>query len=215
MNPFMRINRSVCAYLRTYQSIHGCFFHTTPFSCRHDSRNRTAHDSGHIAVSGIQVRDSLPSGKQRPRRPARHQSASGRAPLVMMVSILVPSPAGPPAISSSSRPGRAASRHPPPSHTRHRRCIRSGKAAALRDADADRCHTTRRYRKKSPAGSPCARKNRSARRPDISAPPHLKQAAGIARHHGKTLPVAVMEKTVSPPAKRAAGIQTNRKDHSV
>ena len=83
----MRINGSVCAYLRTYRSIHGCFFHTTPFSCRHDSRNRTAHDSGHIAVSGIQVRDSLPSGKQRPRRPARHQSASGRAPLVMIVSI--------------------------------------------------------------------------------------------------------------------------------
>ena len=71
----MRINGSVCAYLRTYRSIHGCFFHTTPFSHRHDSRNRTAHDSGHIAVSGIQVRDSLPSGKQRPRRPARHNIA--------------------------------------------------------------------------------------------------------------------------------------------
>ncbi len=54
MDPFMRINGSVCAYLRTYRSIHGCFFHTTPFSCRHDSRNRTAHDSEHIAVSGIQ-----------------------------------------------------------------------------------------------------------------------------------------------------------------
>ena len=47
-------NGSVYAYLRTYRSIHGCFFHTTPFSCRHDSRNRTAHDSGHIAVSGTQ-----------------------------------------------------------------------------------------------------------------------------------------------------------------
>ncbi len=217
MNPFMRINGSVCAYLRTYRSIHGCFFHTTPFSHRHDSCNRTAHDSGHIAVSGIQSGiHFLPANSVPAALPATiSQSASGRAPLVMMVSIPAPSPAGPPAISSSSRPDCAASRHPPPSHTRHRRCIRSGKAAALRDADADRCHTTHRYRKKSPAGSPCARKNRSARRPDISALPHLKQAAGIARHHGKTLPVAVMEKTVSPPAKRATGIQTHRKDYSV
>ena len=131
-----------------------------------------------VSKSGIRF---LPANSVPAALPATiSQSASGRAPLVMMVSIPAPSPAGPPAISSSSRPGRAASRHPPPSHTRHRRCNRSGKAAALRDADADRCHTAHRYRKKSPAGSPCARKNRSARRPDISAPPHLKQAAGIA-----------------------------------
>lgn len=46
-------------------------------------------------------------------------------------------------------------------------------------------------------------KKHFVRRTNMSALRHPKQAADIVGHHGKILPVVVVEKTVSPPTKRA------------